>query len=166
MATFEAAGFGGGCHWCTESVFLSLRGVDTVDQGFIASDEPYNSFSEAVRISFDTQLITFETLIEIHLHTHSSTSPHKFREKYRSAVYVTNKQQAHIAKAALANLQEDFPAPIVTQVLPLVEFKSSEERYHDYYRHRKNQAFCIRYIDPKLEVLRKRFGFALKEENS
>ena len=34
------AGFGGGCHWCTEGVFQALRGVDQVDQGFVRSDAP------------------------------------------------------------------------------------------------------------------------------
>ena len=39
-------GFGGGCHWCTEAVFQSLKGVAKVEQGWIASFDEYNSFSE------------------------------------------------------------------------------------------------------------------------
>jgi len=47
-------GFGGGCHWCTEAVFQSLRGVLFVEQGYIASTEPNSSFSEAVIVSYDS----------------------------------------------------------------------------------------------------------------
>ena len=39
----ENAGFGGGCHWCTEAVFQSLRGVTEVAQGFIAADPPHQA---------------------------------------------------------------------------------------------------------------------------
>jgi peptide-methionine (S)-S-oxide reductase len=41
-------GFGGSCHWCTEAIFLSLKGVTAVKQGWIASDGQNSTFSEAV----------------------------------------------------------------------------------------------------------------------
>ena len=44
----ENAGFGGGCHWCTEAVFQSLRGVTEVAQGFIAADPPVHTAQRKV----------------------------------------------------------------------------------------------------------------------
>ena len=51
------AGFGGGCHWCTEGVFQALRGVAQVDQGFLKSDAPADTWSEGVVVTFDPSVI-------------------------------------------------------------------------------------------------------------
>ncbi len=83
----QRVGFGGGCHWCTEAVFQSLRGVESVEQGWIKSDPPFDTFSEAVIVAFDTLVISLEVLIDVHLRTHASQVDHSFRSKYRSAVY-------------------------------------------------------------------------------
>ena len=150
-------GFGGGCHWCTEAVFLALRGVLSVEQGFISSASPNDSFSEAVRLQFDNSIISQEVLIEIHLRTHSSTSTHKLRSRYRSAIYTTGTLQHQKAQATLGNLQQVFTKPLITQVLPLVEFRASAKQYHFYYENRKSESFCSRFIDPKLDMLRQNF---------
>lgn len=64
------AGFGGGCHWCTEGVFQALRGVAQVDQGFVRSDAPADTWSEGVIVTFDPSVIPLATLSEVHLRTH------------------------------------------------------------------------------------------------
>ena len=71
--TIAKAGFGGGCHWCTEGVFQSLRGVTQVDQGFVQSDAPADTWAEGVIVTFDSTVIQLETLSEVHLRTHSAT---------------------------------------------------------------------------------------------
>ena len=114
----DQIGFGGGCHWCTEAVFQALRGVRDVAQGFIRSDPPHDSWSEAVLLAFDPHGIPVDALIEVHLRTHASTSNHKMRGKYRSAVYVFSDQQAEECRSALQRLQAQFDASLVTQVLP------------------------------------------------
>ncbi|SDX82583.1 peptide-methionine (S)-S-oxide reductase [Flavobacterium degerlachei] len=73
---------GGGCHWCTEAVFQSLLGVVKVEQGYVASIGDNSSFSEGVIVYFNSEEISLKTLIEIHLHTHKSTSNHSMRSKY------------------------------------------------------------------------------------
>jgi len=153
-------GLGGGCHWCTEAVFQSLRGVERVEQGFIRSTPPHDSWSEAVIVHFDTDVIPLETLIEVHLRTHSSTRRHAFREKYRSAVYAFDGDQRRAAAEAITAVQAGFEDPLITRVLPFVAFRASEPRYRDYYRRQPEAAFCQRYIDPKLEWIRERFGDA------
>lgn len=157
-------GLGGGCHWCTEAVFMALRGVTKVEQGFIKSNPPADSFSEAVQLTFDCGLIPETALIEVHLRTHASTSKHSFREKYRSAVYVYNDVQRQRVSEALGVLQNDFSAPLVTQVLPFVEFRFSDARYHQYYKKQTSAQFCTRYIDPKLDMLRAEYKELLSPE--
>ena len=155
-------GFGGGCHWCTEAVFQFLRGVGEVQQGFIRSKPPSDSYSEAVIVNFDPGEIGLAALIEVHVRTHASTSAHQFRGKYRSAVYAFDTDQAEAARCELDRLQSDFDEPIVTQVLSFAEFKMSNERFRNYYRSDPARPFCTAYIDPKLKLLRERFAGDLR----
>ncbi len=151
-------GFGGGCHWCTEAVFQALSGVENVAQGFIRSVPPDESFSEAVVVTFDPAQIELRTLVEIHLRTHASTSAHKMRGKYRSAVYAYDAEQADASQAALESLQGNFDERLVTRVLMFEGFKESDARFRNYYQSDPARPFCRTYIDPKLALLRERFG--------
>ncbi|MCW5515148.1 peptide-methionine (S)-S-oxide reductase [Muriicola sp. Z0-33] len=151
-------GLGGGCHWCTEAVYQSLLGVRKVEQGFITSINEASNPSEAVVVFFDPEIISLETLIEIHLNTHQSTSEHSFREKYRSAVYPYSDEQQSKAELIIGNLQGSFPAPIITKVLPFEDFRFSTENFHDYYYSNPDKPFCRIYINPKLQLLQKKFA--------
>lgn len=154
----ETIGFGGGCHWCTEAVFQSLRGIENVEQGFISSDPPQDSFSEAVLIEFDHLVIPLETLIEVHLRTHASTSNHKMRGKYRSAIYVFDDRQALKSQSQIALLQAGFDRTVVTQILRCREFKLSDQHFQNYYLRNPDRPFCKSYIDPKLKLLSEHFA--------
>ena len=151
-------GFGGGCHWCTEAVFQALAGVKRVQQGFIRSLAPADSRSEAVIVHFDPGQIDLATLVEVHIRTHSATSNHSMRSKYRSAIYVFDDAQADEASEALALLQSEFGGMLVTAILDFVDFKSSDERFQNYYTTNPDRPFCKRYIDPKLDHIRERFA--------
>jgi peptide-methionine (S)-S-oxide reductase len=155
-------GFGGGCHWCTESVFQSLIGVQKVEQGWIASINENDSFSEAVVVHFDVDLIDLRVLIEIHLHTHSSTSSHPMRKKYRSAVYTFTETQLNTAVKVIASFQDAFKSELITKVHPFNEFKPSPIQFQNYYLKNPKKGFCKRYIIPKLTLLEKQFPSVLK----
>jgi len=151
-------GFGGGCHWCTEAVFQSLRGVLFVEQGYIASTEPNSSFSEAVIVSYDSLTVDIRTLIEIHIRTHSSTSRHRLRNKYRSAVYFFSESQWQSVNEALNEIQKEFEKEIITLVLPFVSFKESSEQFKNYYKQDPERPFCQLYIEPKLDRIKAEFS--------
>lgn len=163
MTRLERIGMGGGCHWCTEAVFQSLRGVKRVEQGFIASTRPNDSLSEAVIVHFERSIIPLAPLIEIHLRTHSSSSSHKMRGKYRSAIYAFNEAQADQAAEALGTLQKHFNKPLVTRILPFVSFKPSDAHFQNYYATSPDRPFCKTYIDPKLAILREAFADRLTD---
>ena len=151
-------GFGGGCHWCTEAIFQSIKGVQKVEQGWIRSEIPNDTFSEAVIVYYDKEEMELITLLQIHLQTHSSTSQHSMRNKYRSAIYTFSKVQAQSISKLLRILQQDFDQPLITKVLPFVAFKENSEQYQNYYYSNPQLPFCQTYIVPKLSVLQKRFS--------
>ncbi len=150
-------GFGGSCHWCTEAIFQSIRGVQTVQQGWIASNGDDDTLSEAVLVRFDPASASQHLLIAVHLATHASTSNHSFRTKYRSAVYVFSEHQAEEAQESIARLQKDEQETYITRVLPFVTFKENSEDQLSYFLTRPNAPFCSTNILPKLSRLRENF---------
>ncbi|WP_452231692.1 peptide-methionine (S)-S-oxide reductase [Lacinutrix sp. MEBiC02595] len=155
--------FGGGCHWCTEAVFQSLKGVEKVEQGFVASTEANTSFSEAVIVHFNPEEIPLKILTEVHLITHKSTSNHSMREKYRSAIYTFSKAQKKEAIELLEGFQSAFDNPLITQVLPFSAFKASREAIQNYYIKNPEKPFCKQFIHPKLEILSKKYSEHIKK---
>jgi len=158
-------GLGGGCHWCTEAVFQSLKGVCKVEQGYIASDGINSSFSEAVIVHFNPDEIALQIVIEIHLHTHKSTSNHSMREKYRSAIYTFSGKQEKIATQLLASFQSEFDHKLITKVLPFSVFKASRESIQNYYFKNPNKPFCETFINPKLRFLLSTYSNHVNEKN-
>jgi len=151
-------GFGGGCHWCTEAVFQALAGVGHVDQGWLAADPPDDGFSEGVVVSFDPAVISAADLVEVHLHTHASQANHRLREKYRSEVYATDDDQLAEVRVILARLAAGLAKAPVTRALRLRGFKRSRPEIRDYYASDPARPFCRSHIEPKLDLLRRRFG--------
>lgn len=149
---------GGGCHWCTEAVFQSLKGVEHVAQGYVASIDENSSFSEAVIVDFNPEMISLQTLIEIHLHTHKCTAAHAMRKKYRSAIYIFSAAQAHEVKNILNKLQAEFNNQLITKAYPFSAFKASREAIQNYYIKNPNKPFCKQFIAPKLKLLLKQFS--------
>ncbi|WP_235296615.1 peptide-methionine (S)-S-oxide reductase [Portibacter marinus] len=141
-------GFGGGCHWCTEAVFQHVPGVVNVEQGWIASDPPFDAFSEAVIVHYDDS-VSLEKLTHIHLETHSSKSKHPLREKYRSAIYYFNEKSKETAEQFIMQKAPDA----ITMLLPFRKFKLNKETYLNYFQKNPENAFCQRYIEPKLRKL-------------
>jgi len=161
---YKKVGLGGGCHWCTEAVFASLKGVQTTEQGWIASQLPYDAFSEAVIVTYNPTIISLKDLIHIHLHTHSSTSHHSMRDKYRSVVYWFDAEDKREIMSMLTELQSDFEQPIITQVLPFADFRLSLPEHLNYYYSNKEKPFCKLYINPKIQMLRKKFSMLTNDD--
>jgi len=157
MGNLEKIGFGGSCHWCTEAVFQSIRGVVGVEQGWI-SPAGLDNFSEAVLVHFDPGSIDLSVLVAIHLHSHSSTSSHSMRQKYRSAVYVFSERQGDKVMNAIMSLKHEFDGELITQIVGFGSFKLNSEELLDYYATDPDRPFCKNYIEPKLKLLLERFG--------
>ena len=150
-------GLGCGCHWCTEGIFRSLTGISNVQQGWISAVEAPD-FSEAVIVDFNPTQIPLSVLIDIHLHTHSSTSNHRLRAKYWSAVYVFDAQEYTAAAACLTAFQPGFDQPLVTQVFQFGSYRPSPALYQDYFYVDPEKPFCSNFILPRIRQLLQDYG--------
>lgn len=172
-------GLGGSCHWCTEAVFRSLRGVQDVEQGWLAAQDadavqgvethvPASStvngaliaagFSEGVIVHFDESRLPLALLVEIHLHSHSATHPHALRHRYRSALYCFDEAQRHRVAEMLTALQSHFSEPLLTEALRYRDFSPSRTGIRDYYYRQPDKPFCQISIQPKLRALLADYG--------
>ena len=162
-ANIQRIGFGGGCHWCTEAVFSQLEGVHKVKQGWISSFDESESenknedYSEAVIVHYNPLIISLEALIKVHLHTHSSSSDHPMRKKYRSAIYYFDSIEVPFIESVIETCRDSFAEALITKVLPFGSFKLNQEKYLDYFQKNPDAPFCTRYIAPKLEKLKVQF---------
>lgn len=164
VKTEDKIGFGGGCHWCTEAVFQSLKGVTLVEQGYISATGEASSFSEAVIVHFNSEVISENVLLEIHLYTHNSTSNHSRRQTYRSAVYVYSEDQNQRLSLFLKAFQKVFNNKLVTKVYLFNAFQSSRDAIKNYYLKDPKKPFCERFIAPKLSMLLERFSKHLNKQ--
>ncbi|WP_324026402.1 peptide-methionine (S)-S-oxide reductase [Maribacter sp. BPC-D8] len=158
MDKISKVGFGGGCHWCTEAVFMALNGVEKVEQGFIAPKENTADFSEAVIVHYNAEVIALKDLVAIHLDTHRSTENHSMRNKYRSGIYFFKQDDELLLKGIMTDLQQDFEIPLITAIIPFGTFKSSEERFHNYYFNDTGKPFCRTHISPKIKLLKEKYA--------
>ncbi|MFD2551105.1 peptide-methionine (S)-S-oxide reductase [Bizionia sediminis] len=164
MTNLTKIALGGGCHWCTEAVFQALKGVDCVAQGFVASEKDSSTFSEAVIVYFNKQVIPLKVLINIHLLTHKSSVNHSMRSKYRSAVYTFSEAQFTEANMLLTEFKSSTFKNLVTQVLPFKAFKASRQDLQNYYIKNPDKPFCKKYINPKLHLLLQEFSVHTNQE--
>lgn len=163
--------FAGGCFWCTEAIFEKLRGVTLVESGYCGGqkDNPnYHEVSsgqtghtEAIKITFDPNIISYSDLVEVFFATHDSTTPNQqgadIGTQYRSAIFYMNDQQKQIAEKAKAQIPRS-----VTEILPFERFYLAEDYHQDYYANNQNAPYCQLVINPKLKKLQEKFSKMLK----
>lgn len=173
----DTAIFAGGCFWCTEAVFQSLAGVERVESGYIGghvADPTYKQVcggdtghAEAIRITHDPAVISYDDLLDVFFATHDPTQLNRqgndIGTQYRSAIFPLDEAQAAAARAGIARAQGDWPAPIVTTIEPASDWYPAED-YHQAYWGGEGQRnpYCLAVIPPKLAKLRKGFSDRLR----
>ncbi|HAT32849.1 MAG TPA: peptide-methionine (S)-S-oxide reductase [Janthinobacterium sp.] len=172
----EVAVFGGGCFWCTEAVFLEMRGSKHVESGYTGgqqADPTYEQVcagttghAEVVRIEFDPDAITYRDLLEVFFTIHDPTTLNRqgndVGTQYRSAIYYQSPEQEAIARQVMAEMANVWDAPIVTQLQPAQAFYKAEDYHQDYFRQHPLQGYCAFVVGPKVAKFRKTFGERLK----
>ncbi|MBW8183061.1 peptide-methionine (S)-S-oxide reductase [Shewanella sp. NR704-98] len=160
----EKLGLSGTCYWCTEAIFQSLNGVEAVEQGWISSIGEDDWFSEGIIVTFNPELISLKNLIDVHLHTHSSTRNHSMRDRYRSGVYAIEPKQLPEIADALMVLQSEFTEKLITQAYAFNLFKPSADEMQNYYYKDTERPFCQNIITPKLQKLLDTHGELLNKD--
>jgi peptide-methionine (S)-S-oxide reductase len=174
----EIATLAGGCFWCTEAVFQDLKGVGSVESGYIGGTRPNPSYeqictgttghAEAIRISFDPEVIGYGDLLDVFFATHDPTTLNRqgndVGTQYRSAIFPHSPEQEEEARAAIKRAEADWPDPIVTSIEPLATWYPAED-YHQRYWDRvgDRNPYCMAVIPPKLQKLRRKFSDRLKQ---
>lgn len=173
--THETATFAGGCFWCTEAVFTSLAGVQSVESGYIGGSLENPSYkdvcrgdtghAEAIRITFDPSVISYADLLDVFFATHDPTQLNRqgndIGTQYRSAVFPHDADQEEAVNAAMERAAADWSDPIVTTIEPLTTWFPAEDYHQDYWTGEgQRNPYCLAVIPPKLAKLKK--GFAEK----
>src|SRR5690606_35820142 len=119
-----------GCFWCTEAVFLGVRGVLSVTPGYCGGhlDDPdYRSVCtgrtghiEVVKVDFNAAVIDYATILEIFFATHDPTTRDRqgadIGPQYASAIFLQNDAQRETAKRVIAEVNDTLGRPVVTQL--------------------------------------------------
>jgi peptide-methionine (S)-S-oxide reductase len=165
--------FAGGCFWCTEAVFGQLRGVSSLESGYIGGNVENPTYkqvcggntghAEAIKIGFDDSVIGYADLLDIFFATHDPTQLNRqgndIGTQYRSAIFPLDDAQRAEAEAAVARAQPDWPAPIVTTIEGPATWYPAEDYHQDYWSGEgQRNPYCLAVIPPKLAKLKK--GFA------
>ena len=178
MSNLQTITLGGGCFWCTEAVYVKVRGVTDVESGYSngqTSKPTYEEVctgrtgcNEVVKLTFDADDITLDEILEIFFVIHDPTSLNRQGNdagtQYRSGIYYDSAAHQQIAGEMIARMSQDkdFGKPIVTEVLPLADYFTAEAYHQDYFENNPNQGYCSFVVGPKVEKFRKTFASRVK----
>ena len=170
----ETLVLGGGCFWCTEAVYVQVRGVTDVESGYSnghAMNPTYEDVcsgttghNEVVKLVYDPAQVSTRELLEIFFVIHDPTTlncqGNDRGTQYRSGIYVTSNAQAEVAQALIAELTaaQAFERPLVTEVLPLANYSAAEDYHQDFFERNPYQGYCLAVAAPKVAKFRQTFS--------
>lgn len=170
MENRETLVLGGGCFWCTEAVFVRVRGVLDVESGYANGDAERwpnpgyedvcsgrTGYNEVVRLVYEPAVVSARQLLEVFMATHDPTTLNRqgndVGTQYRSGIYTTTPEQVEAAQALLAALDTSgvLGRPVVTEVQPLRHYVPAEAYHQDYFEQHPNQGYCAFVVAPKVD---------------
>ena len=174
----EIATLAGGCFWCLEAVYDQMKGVVSVESGYIGGHVERPTYeavcggrtghAEAVRITFDSEIVTYRELVEVFFVIHDPTTlnrqGHDVGTQYRSAIFYHSPEQKRIAEEVIASLTKEqvYPNPIVTELVPATTWYEAESYHQEYFAKNPFQGYCTAVVGPKVMKFRKHFANRLK----
>ena len=177
-STSEVIVLGGGCFWCTEAVYVQVRGVLDVESGYCNGQAERPSYeqvctgrtgcNEVVRLTYDPAQVTLRQLLEIFFLVHDATQlnrqGHDVGTQYRSGIYFSSPAQKAVADDLICEMSQDkvLGAPIVTEVAPLANYWPAEDYHQDFFERNPTQGYCLAVAAPKVSKFRKTFASLVK----
>jgi peptide-methionine (S)-S-oxide reductase len=178
----QEATLGAGCFWCVEAVFDSIEGVEKVVSGYSGGHVKNPAYrevcngttghAEVVRVLYDPNKVSYETLLEVFFRTHNPTTLNRqgadVGTQYRSVIFYHDESQKETALLArkAANNSGIWPDPVVTEVEPIQNFYPAEDYHQDYFEQNGTQPYCSAVIKPKMDKFRTEFASLLKAQGA
>jgi peptide-methionine (S)-S-oxide reductase len=175
----EVATLAGGCFWCLEAVYDGMKGVHSVESGYMGGRSASPTYeevcsgetghAEVVRVTFDPAVVSFEELLEVFFVIHDPTTLNRqgndVGTQYRSAIFYHTPQQKAAAEAVIARLAAArlWSGKIVTEIAPASAFHMAERYHQEYYSRNPYQPYCQAVVAPKVAKFRKHFLEKLKQ---
>jgi peptide-methionine (S)-S-oxide reductase/peptide methionine sulfoxide reductase msrA/msrB len=147
-----------GCFWGVEELLREYKGVITTEVGYCggkAEEALYTkvktgstNHAEAVEITFDADVLSYENLIHAFFKLHDPTTLNQqgndVGSQYRSAIFYFDEQQKQTAEKVKAEVEKSsvFKKPIVTQITHAQTFYSAEEYHQDYLQKNPDGYMC------------------------
>jgi len=174
----EVATLAGGCFWCLEAVYDDLKGVESVESGYMGGKTANPGYedvcsgetghAEVVQLTFDPKSVSFKEILEVFFVIHDPTTPDRqgndVGTQYRSAIFYHSAAQKAAAERVIADLGAGkvYDDPIVTEVVPASKFYAAENYHQEYFRRNPAQPYCAFVVRPKVAKFRKHFLEKLK----
>lgn len=169
----------GGCFWCTEAVYVKVRGVADVESGYSNGHVQRPSYeqvctgstghAEVVKLSYDPAQVSTRQLLEIFFVVHDPTQLDRQGNdtgtQYRSGIFYTTEEQRQAAEDLIREMSQDhlFDKPIVTEVRPLANYWPAEAYHQDFFEKNPYQGYCVAVAAPKVAKFRKTFAALAKD---
>ena len=177
-AITEIATLAGGCFWCLEAVYDQVKGVLSVESGYIGGSVENPSYdavcggrtghAEAVRVTYDPKIVSYRELLEIFFAIHDPTTLNRQGNdegtQYRSAIFFHSPEQQQVAETVKAAVAEAgmFVHPLVTEIAPASTWYQAERYHQEYFARNPLQGYCQFVVGPKVAKFRKQFVSKLK----
>ena len=172
----ESAILGGGCFWCTEAVYLEVKGISSVESGYMGGQAEHPSYeqvcsgdtghAEVVKLTYDPAVISYRDLLEIFFTIHDPTTLNRqgndVGTQYRSVIFHQSPQQEATARQVIAEMAHVWDAPIVTELAPAQTFYKAEDYHQDYFRQHPLQGYCAFVVAPKVAKFKKTYSNRLR----
>lgn len=174
MSDLQTITLGGGCFWCTEAVFVKVRGVVDVESGYCNGHVERPSYeqvcsgrtghNEVVQLRFDPADISLREVLEIFFVIHDPTTLNRQGNdsgtQYRSGIYWETPEQGELALSVIREMQASgaYTSPIVTEVQQRYNYSPAEAYHQDYFENNPNQGYCAFVVAPKVEKFHKTFS--------
>ena len=167
------ATLGGGCFWCLEAVFDQLRGIISVESGYMGGHVNQPSYrevcngntghAEVVQVTFDQATISYEDILRVFFAIHDPTTLNRqgadVGTQYRSVIFYHSQAQKEVAEQVIAEITESgiWSNPIVTELAPASDFFVAEDYHQEYFERNGGQPYCQVIIAPKVAKFRKQY---------
>ena len=172
-AGHETITLGGGCFWCLEAVYDQMKGVHSVESGYMGGhmDNPtyeaictgQTGHAEVVQVTFDPAVVSFREILEVFFVIHDPTTLNRQGNdtgtQYRSVIFYHSDAQRVIAREVMDSLTKEqvFSNPLVTEVVPATTFYMAESYHQEYYANNPQQPYCTYVVSPKVAKFREKF---------